>query len=137
MASWWKVLRRKNALNKIHYIATKLWAKTQGHKKLQTKHKDKNNNQKKRLKALHKIGVVEVEEDVMRVDKHYTMLQMKVMTLEVDENIATNKNHDSMMLQYIENIAMYKNHKTIILKVKALQIDENIAMNKKHKSTML
>jgi hypothetical protein len=89
------------------------------------------------LKALHKIGVVEVEEDVMRVDKHYTMLQMKVMTLEVDENIATNKNHDSMMLQYIENIAMYKNHKTIILKVKALQIDENIAMNKKHKSTML
>jgi len=137
MASWWKVLQRKNALNKIHYVATKLQAKTQGHKKLQTKHKDKNNNQKKRLKALHKIGVVEVEEDVMRVDKHYTMLQMKVMTLEVDENIATNKNHDSMMLQYIENIAMYKNHKTIILTVKALQIDENIAMNKKHKSTML
>jgi len=131
------VLQRKNALNKIHYVATKLQAKTQGHKKLQTKHKDKNNNQKKRLKALHKIGVVEVEEDVMRVDKHYTMLQMKVMTLEVDENIATNKNHDSMMLQYIENTAMYKNHKTIILTVKALQIDENIAMNKKHKSTML
>ncbi len=131
------MLQRKNALNKIHYVATKLQAKTQGHKKLQTKHKDKNNNQKKRLKALHKIGVVEVEEDVMRVDKHYTMLQMKVMTLEANENIATNKNHDSIMLQYIENIAMYKNHKTMILKVKALQVDENIAMNKKHKSTML
>jgi hypothetical protein len=29
------------------------------------KHKDKNNNQKKRLKALHKIGVAEVDEDVM------------------------------------------------------------------------
>jgi hypothetical protein len=42
-----------------------LQAKTQGHKKLQTKHKDKNNNQKKRLKALHKIGVVEVDKDVM------------------------------------------------------------------------
>jgi hypothetical protein len=63
------VLQRKNALNKIHYVATKLQAKTQGHKKLQTKHKDKNNNQKKRLKALHKIGVAEVEDDVMRVDK--------------------------------------------------------------------
>jgi hypothetical protein len=33
------------------------------------KHKDKNNNQKKRLKALHKIGVAKVDEDVMRVDK--------------------------------------------------------------------
>ncbi len=38
---------KKNALNKMHYIATKLQAKTQGHKKLQTKHKDKNNNKKK------------------------------------------------------------------------------------------
>jgi hypothetical protein len=63
------VLQRKNALNKMHYIATKLQAKIQGHQKLQTKHKDKNNYQKKRLKALCKIGVVEVEEDVMRVDK--------------------------------------------------------------------
>jgi len=69
--------------------------------------------------------------------RHYTMLQMKVMTLEADENIATNKNHDSMMNQHVENIAMYKNHKTMILQVKALQVDENIAMNKKHKSTML
>jgi hypothetical protein len=65
------------------------------------------------------------------------MLQMKVMTLEVDENIATNKNHDSMMLQHVENIAMYKNHETMILQVKALQVDENITMNKKHKSPML
>jgi hypothetical protein len=63
------VLQKKNALNKMHYIATKLQAKTQGHQKLQTKHKDKNNNQKKRLKTLHKIGVANVEEDVMRVDK--------------------------------------------------------------------
>jgi hypothetical protein len=53
------VLQKKNALNKMHYIATKL----------QAKHKDKNNNQKKRLKALHKISVVEVEEDVIRVEK--------------------------------------------------------------------
>ncbi len=44
-------------------------AKTQGHQKLQTKHKDKNNNQKKRLKTFHKIGVAEIEEDVMWVDK--------------------------------------------------------------------
>ncbi len=44
-------------------------AKIQGHWKLQTKHKDKNNNQKKGLKALHKIGVVKVKEDVMWVDK--------------------------------------------------------------------
>ncbi len=44
MASWWKVFQRKNALNKMHYIATKLQAKTQGHQKLQTKHKDKKNN---------------------------------------------------------------------------------------------
>ncbi len=43
-------------------------AKTQGHQKIQTKHRDKNNNQKKRLKALHKISVVEVEEDCMWVD---------------------------------------------------------------------
>jgi hypothetical protein len=42
-----------------------LQAKTQGHQKLQTKHKDKNNNQKKRLKTFHKIGVAEIEEDVM------------------------------------------------------------------------
>jgi hypothetical protein len=42
-----------------------LQAKTQGHQKIQTKHRDKNNNQKKRLKALHKISVVEVEEDCM------------------------------------------------------------------------
>ncbi len=31
MALWWNVLQRKNALNKIHYVATKLQAKTQGH----------------------------------------------------------------------------------------------------------
>jgi hypothetical protein len=42
-----------------------------------------------------------------------------------------------MMLQHVENIAMYKNHKTMMLQVKALQFDENIAMNKKHKSAML
>jgi hypothetical protein len=34
------------------------------------------------------------------------------MTLEVDENIATNKNHNSMMLQHVKNIAMYNNHNT-------------------------
>jgi hypothetical protein len=62
---------------------------------------------------------------------------MKVLTLEANENNATNKNCDSMMLQHVENIVMYKNHKTIILQVKALQVDENIAMNKKHKSPML
>jgi hypothetical protein len=31
MASWWKVLQRKNALNKIQYFATKLQVKIQGH----------------------------------------------------------------------------------------------------------
>jgi hypothetical protein len=61
---------------------------------------------------------------------------MKVLTLKVDENIATNKNNDSTMLQCVENIAMYKNHKTMILQVKALQVDENI-MNRKHKNTIL
>ncbi len=63
--------------------------------------------------------------------RHYTMLQMKVLTLEASENIVTKKNYNSMMLQHVENIAMYKNHKTMILQVKALQFDENIAMNKK------
>jgi hypothetical protein len=69
--------------------------------------------------------------------RHYAMLQMKVLTLKANENIATNKNHDSTMLQHVENIAMYKNHKTMILQVKELQVDENIAMNKKHKNTIL
>jgi hypothetical protein len=69
--------------------------------------------------------------------RDYAMLQMKVLIVEANENIATNKNHDSMMLQHVENIAMYKNHKSMILQVKALQVDENITMNKKHKSPML
>jgi hypothetical protein len=118
----------------MHYIATKLQAKTQGHQKLQTKDYDKNNNQKKRLKALQKIHAAKVEKNVCELMTHYTMPQMKVLTLEVNENNATNKNHNSMMLQHVENIVMYKNHKTIILQVKALQVDENIAMKRNIKA---